>query len=224
MEEPGAGKKIVRREVTRIVTPGTATESHLLRSQENNFLASVARSGARAGLAWVDVSTGEFRTAEAEMEELPGLLENLGAREILIATGAPLFAKPDTKRWISTELDEWVFSPDYSDRILREHFKLLSLDGCGLSGRLAAIGAAGAVLHYLRDTQRAALDHLDPPRYFERAETMVLDAVTVRNLELVEPIFAEGGGDPHLGAGPNLDRDGRSSASAAVVRPSLDHR
>ena len=198
MEEAGPGKKIVRREVTRIVTPGTATDAHLLRSHENNFLAAVSRSGSRAGLAWVDVSTGEFRAADVEIEELPGLLENLGAREILIASGAPLFgqagfAKPEGKRWISTELDEWVFSPDYADRILREHFRLLSLDGCGLAGRLAAIGAAGAVLHYLKDTQRAALDHLDPPRHFERAETMVLDAVTVRNLELVEPIFSDGG-------------------------------
>ena len=198
MEEAGPGKKIVRREVTRIVTPGTATDAHLLRSHENNFLAAVSRSGSRAGLAWVDVSTGEFRAADGEIEELPGLLENLGAREILIASGAPLFgqagfATPEGKRWISTELDEWVFSPDYADRILREHFRLLSLDGCGLAGRLAAIGAAGAVLHYLKDTQRAALDHLDPPRHFERAETMVLDAVTVRNLELVEPIFSDGG-------------------------------
>ncbi len=188
-----AGKKIVRREVTRIVTPGTATDAHLLRSHENNFLAAISRSGSRAGLAWVDVSTGEFRAAEAEIEDLPGLLDNLGAREILIATGAPLFSKPEGKRWLTTELDEWVFSPDYADRILREHFRLLSLDGCGLAGKLAAIGAAGAVLHYLKDTQRAALDHLDPPRHFERAETMVLDAVTVRNLELLEPIFSDGG-------------------------------
>ncbi|MCU1328703.1 MAG: mismatch repair protein MutS, partial [Bryobacterales bacterium] len=193
MEEAGAGKKIVRREVTRIVTPGTATDAHLLRSHENNYLAAISRSGARAGVAWVDVSTGEFRAAETEIDELPGMLESLGAREILVATGAPLFSRPEGKRWILTELDEWVFSADYSDRILREHFRLLSLDGCGLGGKLAAVGAAGAVLHYLRDTQRAALDHLDPPRYFERAETMVLDAVTVRNLELVEPIFSDGG-------------------------------
>src|SRR5207253_1430757 len=97
------------------------------------------------------------------------------------------------KRWILTELDDWVFSPDYSDRILREHFQLLSLDGCGLGGKTAAVAAGGAVLHYLRDTQRAALDHLDPPRHFDRAESMVLDAVTVRNLELLEPIFSGGG-------------------------------
>jgi DNA mismatch repair protein MutS len=198
VEEPSPGKKLVRREVTRIVTPGTATDAHLLRSHENNYLAACTLSGAKAGLAWVDVSTGEFRATEVAPAELPGLLESIGARELLVAAEAPGLLKseqpqPEPKRWIVTELDEWVFSPDYSDRILREHFKLLSLDGCGLAGRNAAIAAGGAVLHYLRDTQRAALDHLDPPRYFDRAETMVLDAVTVRNLELVEPIFSDGG-------------------------------
>jgi DNA mismatch repair protein MutS len=191
VEEAGQGKKLVRREVTRIVTPGTATDAHLLRSHENNYLAAVSRNGARAGLAYVDVSTGEFRATEVDQTELGGLLESIGAREVLVAAEAPLFPGAEPKRWIATELDEWVFSPDYSDRILREHFRLHSLDGCGLAGKNAAIGAAGAVLHYLRDTQRAALDHLDPPRHFDRAETMVLDAVTVRNLEIVEPIFSD---------------------------------
>ncbi|MGD1073583.1 MAG: DNA mismatch repair protein MutS [Bryobacteraceae bacterium] len=193
MEEAGAGKKLVRRELTRIVTPGTATDAHLLRSHENNYLAAVARAGSRAGLAYVDVSTGEFRATEVDLAELPGLLESIGAREILVAAEAPLFPQAEPKRWIVTELEDWVFSPDYSDRILREHFRLHSLDGGGLAGKLGAIAAAGAVLHYLRDTQRAALDHLDAPRHFDRADSMVLDAVTVRNLELVEPIFSDGG-------------------------------
>ncbi|MDP9055356.1 MAG: DNA mismatch repair protein MutS [Acidobacteriota bacterium] len=198
VEEAAPGKKLVRREVTRIVTPGTATDAHLLRSHENNYLAAISRQGARAGLAYVDVSTGEFRATELELAELPGLLESIGAREILVGADATvLFAnepsRNEPKRWIVTELDDWVFSVDYSDRILREHFKLLSLDGCGLANRTAAIAAGGAVLHYLRDTQRAALDHLDPPRYFDRADTMVLDAVTVRNLELLDPIFSDGG-------------------------------
>ncbi|HWF08175.1 MAG TPA: DNA mismatch repair protein MutS [Bryobacteraceae bacterium] len=193
LEEAGPGKKLVRREVTRIVTPGTATDAHLLRSHENNYLTACSRNGLKAGLAWVDVSTGEFRVTEIEFAELPGMLENIGAREVLVAAEAPLFQHPEPKRWVVTELDDWVFSADYADRILREHFHLLSLDGCGLAGRSAAVAAGGAVLHYLRDTQRAALDHLDPPKYFDRADTMVLDAVTVRNLELVEPIFSDGG-------------------------------
>jgi DNA mismatch repair protein MutS len=226
MEDAGPGKKLVRREVTRILTPGTATDAHLLRSHENNYLAAVAREpardGARAGLAYVDVSTGEFRATELDLFELPGLLESIGAREVLVAAEAPLFPQPEPKRWIVTDLDPWVFSVDYSGRILCEHFHLLSLDGYGLGGKNAAIAAAGAVLHYLRDTQRAALDHLDPPRYFDRAESMVLDAVTVRNLELTEPIFSSGGetlikvlDQTATGMGGRLLRQ-------RLLRPSLD--
>jgi len=222
VEEPGPGKKLVRREVTRIVTPGTATDAHLLRSHENNYLAAVSRHGSRAGLAYVDVSTGEFRATELEMDELPGLLESLGARELLVASEAPLLPQTEPKRWIVTELEDWIFSFDYSDRLLREHFRLHSLDGCGLGNRPNAVAAGGAVLHYLRDTQRAALDHLDAPKFFDRADTMVLDGVTVRNLELVEPIFSDGGAtlvgvldQTATGMGGRLLRQ-------RLLRPSLD--
>jgi DNA mismatch repair protein MutS len=227
MEEAGPGKKLVRREVTRIVTPGTATDAHLLRSHENNYLAAVSRDGARAGVSYVDVSTGEFRATELDLFELPGLLESIGAREMLVAAEAPLFPQPEPKRWIVTELDGWVFSVDYSDRILREHFHLLTLDGCGLAGKSAAVAAAGAILHYLRDTQRAALDHLDPPKYFDRAETMVLDAVTVRNLELIEPIFSNDGSFSNEGTLIHvLDQTatgmGGRLLRQRLLRPSLD--
>src|SRR3954471_3164179 len=90
MEEASAGRKLVRREVTRIVTPGTATDAHLLRSHENNYLAAVARIGTRAGLAYVDVSTGEFRVTELEADEIPAALEHLGAREVLFPADLPL--------------------------------------------------------------------------------------------------------------------------------------
>src|SRR4029077_13927056 len=84
VEDPRVAKKLVRREITRIVTPGTATDAHLLRSHENNYLAAVARDGARAGVAYVDVSTGEFRATELDLFELPNLLESIGARELLL--------------------------------------------------------------------------------------------------------------------------------------------
>jgi DNA mismatch repair protein MutS len=222
VEEAGPGKKLVRREVTRIVTPGTATDAHLLRSHENNYLAAVSRNGAKAGLAYVDVSTGEFRATELDLVELPGLLESIGAREVLVAAEAPLFPQPEPKRWIVTELDDWVFSVDYSDRILREHFHLLSLDGCGLGGKSAAVAAGGAVLHYLRDTQRAALDHLDPPKYFDRADTMVLDAVTVRNLELIDPIFSDGGATLIAVLDQTATGMGGRLLRQRLLRPSLD--
>ena len=184
-EDAKLTKTLVRREITRIVTPGTATESNLLRSHENNYLAAVLRNGTQAGLAHVDISTGEFRVTEIEADEVPAALENMNAREVLLPEQAQLEAT-----CLRTTLDSWVFDFDYSERTLREHFKLLSLDGCGLAGKPLAVGAAGAVLHYLRDTQRGALDHLDRPGYYDRTDAMILDAVTVRNLELVEPLFA----------------------------------
>src|SRR5437660_4250516 len=192
MEAPAAGKKLVKREITRIVTPGTATDAHLLRSHENNYLAAVARNGSRAGLAHVDISTGEFRVTELETADIPAALEHLCAREVLFPADLPLFASQEKgARYLRTELEDWIFSHDYADRMLRDHFHLLSLDGQGLAGRQAAVCAAGAVLHYLRDTQRAALDHLDRPTHYDRSDSMLLDAVTVRNLELIEPIFAD---------------------------------
>jgi DNA mismatch repair protein MutS len=223
MEDPAVAKKLVKREVTRIVTPGTATDAHLLRSHENNYLAAVSGSGQRAGVAHVDVSTGEFRVTEVDTGEVAGTLEHLGAREVLFPADLPLFSGENpAARFLRTELEDWIFSFDYADRTLRDHFQLLALDGCGLANRNAAVGAAGAILHYLRDTQRAALEHLDRPTYYDRSECMVLDAVTVRNLELVEPLFA-GEGETLLGA---LDQTmtgmGGRLLRQRLLRPSLD--
>jgi DNA mismatch repair protein MutS len=184
MEEAGPGKKLVKREVTRVVTPGTATESSLLRSHENNYLASVFRNGSRAGVAHADITTGEFRATEIDAADVNATLENLNVREVLApeaVTGVP---------GVRTVIDDWVFGLDHADRALREHFRLLALDGCGLSDRPLAVSAAGAILHYLRETQKSALDHLDRPTYYDRSDSMILDAVTVRNLELLEPLFA----------------------------------
>jgi DNA mismatch repair protein MutS len=184
MEEAGPGKKLVKREVTRVVTPGTATESSLLRSHENNFLAAVCRNGTRAGIAHVDLSTGEFHATELDVGDVTAALENLSVREVLAAES--MTEVPGLR----TALEDWIFSLDYADRALREHFRLLTLDGCGLGGKPLAVSAAGAILHYLRDTQKSALDHLDRPSFYDRGDSMILDAVTVRNLELLEPLFA----------------------------------
>lgn len=185
MEDPKLTKKIVKREITRIVTPGTATESGVLRTRENNFLTAVALHGEMAGVAQADVSTGEFRASEIGKAELAGLLESLNTREILVPGG-----QRTSVEVLHTELDSWVFGEEYAERLLLDHFKLLSLDGCGLTTKPLAIGACGAIVHYLRDTQRAALDHLDRPGYYERSSAMVLDGVTVRNLELLDPLFS----------------------------------
>ncbi len=227
MEDPRKARKLVRREITRIVTPGTATETALLRSGENNYLAAVLRERDRAGLAWVDVSTGEFRATETGIEELREVLETLGAREVLLpaATDWPFTGALAVAA--RTEREPWTFDPDHGERILREHFRLLSLDGAGLGGRRLAVGAAGAILEYLRETQRAALEHLEVPRYFDRATSMRLDAVTVRNLELLEPLFPpEMGGLRDASLLGVIDSTqtamGARLLRARLLRPSLD--
>jgi DNA mismatch repair protein MutS len=193
MEAPSAAIKLVRREVTRIVTPGTTTSSSLLRPHENNFLAAVmpeAGNGGRAGLAFADLTTGEYRATEIDLADAAAALETLNVREVL----APAEAEHSFAHWktacLKTEVEAWVFGADYAARSLRDHFHLLSLDGCGLEGRTLATGAAAALLHYLRETQRSALNHLAAPTFYSRADSLVLDATTVRNLELVEPLFA----------------------------------
>ena len=185
MEEAGPGKKLVRREITRVITPGTAMESSLLRSHENNYLAAVFTKGARSGLAYADISTGEFRTTELNAEELIPTLEALKIREVLHPEGYPADAG-----CLETPVEKWVFGADYAGRQILETFRLLSLEGCGLGEKPLAAAAAGAVLHYLRETQKSALHHLNRPAFYERHDHMVLDAVTVRNLELVDPLFA----------------------------------
>ena len=192
MEDPRFTKKLVKREITRVVTPGTVTDSAVLRSHENNFLAAAIFDGVRAGLAHADVSTGEFRVTEVDSAEVGAALENLRAREVLVMPGAPALSG------VRTEIEDWVFTFDYAERTLRDHFHLLSLDGCGLEGKRLATCAAGAILHYIRDTQKSALDHLDRPSFYDRAGAMILDGTTIRNLELVEPIFSAEGKESTL--------------------------
>jgi len=207
MEDPRLAKKLVRREVTRVVTPGTAADSSLS-SEENNFLAAVAQLGTRVGFAALDLSTGEFRATEFQGDEaarrVQEELEQLRAKELLYASNTPLFDGPghwgepspfgrpslDDAQCSPTPLDDWVFAPDHAIPLLENHFGVLSLEGFGLSGKTAAASAAGAILHYVHSTQRGKLDHVDRIGFYERQTCLVLDAVTVRNLELIEPLFA----------------------------------
>ena len=205
MEDPRLAKTLVKRAVTRVVTPGTAADASL-NSEENNFLAAVARLDAAkpvAGFAALDLSTGEFRatefSGEAAERRVLEELEQLRPREVLFGSSLPLFElsargrERNASGWAETPLDDWVFSPDYAIPLVENHFGVLSLEGFGLSGRPAAAAAAGAILHYVRSTQRGTLDHVDRIGYYERQNCLVLDAVTVRNLELVEPLFADSG-------------------------------
>jgi DNA mismatch repair protein MutS len=248
MEDPRLAKKLVRREVTRVVTPGTAADS-LLGSEENNFLAALAQSGDRVGFAALDLSTGEFRATEFSgdnaLRRVQEELEQLRPKELLYGSAAPLFERradatelrsfdssgsrgrlspAGTVRWAETPLDDWIFAPDHAIPLLENHFGVLSLEGFGLSGRPAAAAAAGAILYYVRTTQRGRLDHVDRIGWYERQDCLVLDAVTVRNLELIEPLFA--GADAGLTLFRSIDAAvtpmGKRLLRAWLLRPSVD--
>jgi DNA mismatch repair protein MutS len=197
MEDPRVAKKLVRREVTRVVTPGTAADSSLA-SEDNNFLAAIHSDAERAGFAALDLSTGEFRATEFHGPDAQARifeeLQQLRPRELLFGSSAPLLDASQKQNsaspWAETPLDDWAFAPDYAIPLLENHFGVLSLEGFGLSGKPAAACAAGAILHYVRSTQRGSLHHVDRIGFYEKQNCLVLDAVTVRNLELVEPLFA----------------------------------
>jgi len=221
MEEPGPGKKLVRREVIRVLTPGTATGANLVEAKENNFLAALSRAanGRAIGLAFVDLSTGDFRAtefsgekAEARARDELGILQ---PREILVARPAkrtlfgndepPSRIDPSLKA-VETPIDDWVFESQYAARALEKQFRVAGLEGFGLAGHAQAISAAGAIVHYLRETnaigarksedlaaipslrpEGAGLEHIDRVAWYEQQDAMALDQVTVRNLELTDP-------------------------------------
>ena len=263
MEAPSQAKKLVRREVTRVMTPGTAADSSL-GSDENNFLAALAQVGDRVGFAALDLSTGEFRatefSGEGALRRVQEELEQLRPKELLYGSAAPLFerpgltgkeqpslARPDPSTPLragsrgrlspqnptpraagvtctETPLDDWIFAPDHALPLLENHFGVLSLEGFGLAGRTAAAAAAGAILYYVRSTQRGSLDHVDRIGWYERQNCLVLDAVTVRNLELIEPLFA--GADAGLTLFRSIDAAvtpmGKRLLRAWLLRPSLE--
>src|SRR5581483_691956 len=117
MEDPRLAKKLVKREITRVVTPGTAMDASLVRPRENNYLAAVARAGPRSAMAYVDISTGEFRVTEMDSADISGALDHLGAREVLFPSDLPLLDGEDRPghRFVRTEVEEWIFSLDYAD-------------------------------------------------------------------------------------------------------------
>jgi DNA mismatch repair protein MutS len=216
MEDPSKlkGRKLVRREVVQVITPGTATESALLEPKENNFLAAIVwdSAGPAAGLAFADASTGEFRATEWRGEQAQASLMDelavLRPREILLPRAEGLFAETQeldsaTRETgaVDTRLDPWVFREEYAERKLEEHFRVATLEGFGLAGHPFATTAAGAVLHYLGETSGksgSSLAHLSRVAYYEEPEALVLDSVTARNLELVAPALADSTPAPTL--------------------------
>jgi DNA mismatch repair protein MutS len=239
VEDPRVAKKLVRREVTRVVTPGTAADSSLS-SEENNFLAAIAQNGERVGFAALDLSTGEFRATEFQGEDaakrIQEEIQQLRPKEVLYGSAAPLFEGPRVARaasppkisttsgYAETPLDDWIFAPDHAIPLLENHFGVLSLEGFGLSGKPAAAAAAGAILYYVRSTQRGNLSHVDRIGFYERQTCLVLDAVTVRNLELIEPLFA--GADAGVTLFRSIDATvtpmGKRLLRSWLLRPSIE--
>ncbi len=229
MEAPQKGVKIVRREITRVVTPGTITDSNVLTPGENNYLLAVTEIAETLGCAFLDISTGEFRAGEFEGPNRWNLLlleaDHFAPREVIFPDR--LKSAVQVLNGIAkTNLEDWLFDADYSERILKDQMQTATLDGFGLTGRSAAVGACGAIVHYVRQTQKAALEHVNAIVYQESANYLILDSATIRNLELFEsPV---GGADghakdtligvlnrTHTGMGARLLR-------AWMMRPSID--
>jgi DNA mismatch repair protein MutS len=196
MEDPKLTKKIVRREVTRVLTPGTAMDA-ALGQEQNNFLASLFESGSKTapvwGLALLDVSTGEFRTAEFHganaREQAVDALLMAAPSEVLVSASAEVPA-PLERIPARTRVEDWVWTRDFAVPLVERQLNVRSLEGFGLNGHDAAAIAAGAVLHYVRTTQKNEALHIDSLKFEEHSAALELDQVTVRNLELVEPLFA----------------------------------
>ncbi|MEO6803264.1 MAG: DNA mismatch repair protein MutS [Granulicella sp.] len=208
MEDPKQTKTIVRREVTRVLTPGTALDPSL-GAEQSNYLASVylhpgsSAKSSIAALALLDLSTGEFRATEfigpAAWTSVIDEIGRLRPVELLYGTGllggVNLAGETEATAGLDairtkTALDEWVFTAEYTVPLLRNHFKVHSLDGMGLGGHEGAAIAAGALLHYIQKTKQGAVEHVDGVRYYERSTCLELDSVSVRNLELIEPLFS----------------------------------
>jgi DNA mismatch repair protein MutS len=230
MEDPRLAKKLVKREVTRVVTPGTAIDSQILEPRDNNYLAAVAERDGNAGVAFVDVSTGDFRATEFSGPEasarLQEELDRMRPSELLVASRptSPADSRSNPLAPITqTPLDDWVFAEEYGARLLRDHFRVATLAGYGLEGHALAVAAAGAVLHYVRETQRGSLSHLDGIRFYQQQDSLILDPATLRNLELLEPAFGESRAATLLGI---LDECvtslGARKLKAWMLRPSLD--
>jgi len=201
MEDPSKARGLVKREVIRVVTPGTVLDSTMLEEKANNWLVAVCREGDRYGVAAVDGSTGDFIATEVgdgtqglrPQEALLGELERLSPSEVILPT--ELYEDAALRSVLGQRVgaavhrgSDLAFTGEGGERILLDQLKVVSLEGFGLAGHPLATASAGAAVDYLRETQRGALAHLDRVAYYGAAQHMVLDATVQRNLELVRSI------------------------------------
>ncbi len=193
VEDPAGASGLVRRDVTRIITAGTLTEEDILDGRSNNFLAAVRPGDSVCGLSWVDLSTGGFELQEVARESLADSLRRISPAECLLPDSGEdeelrrLVSQRDSKCLLTTR-PPWEFAGEEAEKVLNEHFGTAALDGFGCSGLPLAIGAAGAILSYLLDTQKGEVDHIKKIAPFNPSAYLLLDRTTQRSLELVETI------------------------------------
>ena len=177
------GKGLVERDVIRVVTPGTVVEPNLLESKSNNYLVSLAIEGKQAGIAYVDISTSEFATTQLPTESVMPELERLQPSEVLIPEGTDDYAR---LAFTVSRLDEYWFDLEIARGALLEHFSVATLEGYGCASLPLAIKAAGALVHYVKETQKETLPHLSKLATYSTDSFMTLDGQTIRNLELFQ--------------------------------------
>ena len=194
VEDPAAAKGLVKREITRIITPGTVLSPGLLEEKENNYLMAICRDqGDKAGIAFVDLSTGDFKAGELNKKDINDELSRIRPRECLLGEGVDENSLLNGwKDGVITKVEDWVFIYERSKSLLEEQFGVVTLDGFGISQMTLGVGAAGAIVHYLRETQKAKLGHLKGVSIYAPGEHMMLDRVTRRNLELTRTLIERG--------------------------------
>ncbi|UCD62389.1 MAG: DNA mismatch repair protein MutS, partial [Flavobacteriaceae bacterium] len=185
LEDPKLTKTIVKRGVTELVTPGVALNDDILNAKSNNFLCAVHFGTKLHGVSFLDISTGEFLTAEGNLEQIDKLLQNFAPNEVLVSKAH----KADFKEAFGTALhtfflEDWIFQEDYAQETLTNHFKTTTLKGYGIAQLKYGIIASGAVMHYLSDTRHNQLQHIKKIQRIAEEEYIWMDRFTIKNLEL----------------------------------------
>ena len=187
LEDPKMTKTIVKRGVVELVTPGVSVNDKVLEQKENNFLASIFYDKKNIGIAFVDISTGEFYLSEGTREYIDKLLQNYKPSEVVILkTQISQFKESFGDKFLLAPFDDWVFTTDYANEVLLKHFQTSSLKGFGVETLTDGIIAAGAALHYLYETQNYKIQHINKIKRIEEELYVWLDRFTIRNLELVQ--------------------------------------
>ncbi|MEO0074612.1 MAG: DNA mismatch repair protein MutS [candidate division WOR-3 bacterium] len=188
LEQPGINK-LIRRDVIEVITPGTVIRPTLLENDKNNFLLAIISNNTECGLAFADLSTAEFNVSQINYQSLNETIQKIDPKEIIVPTNQKCqFQFKDGNKIAITSIDEYYFSYEFAYDKLTRHFKVLNLDGFGISEKTLAIQAAGAILYYLEETQKNTLPHINKISIYEEKDYLLIDRMTRKNLELTERI------------------------------------